>query len=86
MFAINSQYACLTNSEQWIALSYRLGIEGFFVAVRGGVDDLSGPRLFFTNKAEKFACTVLDLKPRRLALKLEAFVITGLGNVFNILS
>ncbi|KIM61913.1 hypothetical protein SCLCIDRAFT_120782, partial [Scleroderma citrinum Foug A] len=65
--------------EQWIALSYRLGIEGFFIAVRGGVDDLSGPRLFFTNKAEKFACAVLDLEPRRLALKLEAFVITGLA-------
>lgn len=86
MFAINSQYVCLTNSEQWIALSYHLGIEGIFIAVRGGVDDLSGPRLFFTNKAEKFARAVLDLEPHRLALKLEAFVITRLGNLFNIWS
>ena len=86
MFAINFQYVHLTNSEQWIALSYHLGIKGFFIAVRGGVDDLSGPRLFFTNKAEKFACAVLDLEPHCLALKLEAFVITGLGNLFNILS
>jgi len=65
---------------------HRLGIEGFYVAVRGGVEDLSGPRLFFTEKAEKFTHAVLDLEPRRMALKLEAFVVSGLGKIFNILS
>ncbi|KAG2115681.1 hypothetical protein BD769DRAFT_1673025 [Suillus cothurnatus] len=43
--------------------------EGFYVSVRGGIEDLSGPKLFFSEKAEKF----------HLALKLEAFAVSGLA-------
>ncbi|KAG2138320.1 hypothetical protein DEU56DRAFT_696887, partial [Suillus clintonianus] len=31
--------------QEWTALCSRLGIEGFYIAVRGGVEDLSGPKL-----------------------------------------
>ncbi|KAG2063885.1 hypothetical protein BDR04DRAFT_977783, partial [Suillus decipiens] len=62
----------------WMALCSRLGIEGFYIAVRGGVKDLSRPKLFFSEKAEKFAHAVLDLEPWHLALKLKAFVVSGL--------
>ncbi|KAG2117735.1 hypothetical protein DEU56DRAFT_747903 [Suillus clintonianus] len=65
--------------QEWTALCPQLGIEGFYIAVRGGVEDLSGPKLFFSEKAEKFARAILDSEPRRLALKLEAFVVSGLG-------
>ncbi|KAG1785113.1 uncharacterized protein HD556DRAFT_1451008 [Suillus plorans] len=34
---------------------------------------------FFSEKAEKFVRAVLDLEPRRLALKLEAFAVSGLA-------
>ncbi|KAG2752738.1 hypothetical protein P692DRAFT_20723451, partial [Suillus brevipes Sb2] len=64
--------------QEWTGLCSRLGIEGFYVAVRGSIEDLSGPKLFFSEKAEKFVRAVLDLEPRSLALKLEAFVISGL--------
>ncbi|KAG1729224.1 uncharacterized protein EDB91DRAFT_1253143 [Suillus paluster] len=47
------------------------------VAVRGGIEDLSGPKLFFLEKAEKFVHAVLDLEPQCLALKLKTFVISG---------
>ncbi|KAG1802337.1 hypothetical protein EV424DRAFT_1545265 [Suillus variegatus] len=63
--------------QEWMALCSRLGIEGFYIAVRGGVEDLSGPKLFFSEKAEKFTHAVLDLEPQRLALKL-TFVVSGL--------
>ncbi|KAG1795507.1 uncharacterized protein BJ212DRAFT_1306588 [Suillus subaureus] len=53
--------------QEWTALS-----------VQGGIEDLSGPKLFFSEKAEKFARAVLDLEPQHLALKLEAFVVLGL--------
>ncbi|KAG2107567.1 hypothetical protein BD769DRAFT_1366215, partial [Suillus cothurnatus] len=64
--------------QEWTALCSQLGIEGFYIAVQGGIKDLSGPKLFFSEKAEKFAHAVLDLEPRCLALKLEAFVVSGL--------
>ncbi|KAG2743398.1 hypothetical protein P692DRAFT_20850504 [Suillus brevipes Sb2] len=64
--------------QEWMALCSRFGIEGFYIAIRGSVEDLSGPKLFFSEKAEKFACTILDSDPWRLALKLEAFVVSGL--------
>ncbi|KAG2354144.1 hypothetical protein BDR07DRAFT_1261595, partial [Suillus spraguei] len=30
---------------QWTAICSHLGVEGFYVAVRGGIEDLSGPKL-----------------------------------------
>ena len=56
-----------------------LGIEGFYIAVHGGVKDLSAPKLFFSLKGEKFFHAVLDIEPCHLALKFESFVISGLG-------
>ena len=61
-----------------------LGIEGFYIAVRGGVEDLSAPKIFFSPKGDKFVRSVLDLEPRRLALKFESFVVSGLGNYFKV--
>jgi len=66
----------------WTSLCSHLGIEGFYVAVRGGVEDLSPPKLFFSKKAEKFVHAVLDLELRHMVLKLESFVVSGLGNLF----
>ncbi|KAG1893068.1 uncharacterized protein F5891DRAFT_986208 [Suillus fuscotomentosus] len=53
----------------------------FYIAVRGGIKDLSEPRFFFSGKAEKFVCAVLELEPRHLALKLKAFAIPGLDEL-----
>jgi len=61
-----------------------LRIEGFYIAVRGGVEDLSTPKIFFLPKGDKFVRSVLDLDPRQLALKFESFVVSGLGNYFKI--
>ncbi|KAG1724126.1 hypothetical protein EDB19DRAFT_1834293 [Suillus lakei] len=76
----NTTMSFAAMDQEWTALCSRLGIEGFYIAVRGGIEDLSGPKLFFSEKAEKFVCAVLDLEPRCLALKLEAFVISGLDS------
>ncbi|KAG1833221.1 hypothetical protein DFJ58DRAFT_719457 [Suillus subalutaceus] len=53
--------------SQWMALHARTGLEGFYVAVCGRIEDLAEPKVFFTEKSQKF---VLDL---------EAFIITKLG-------
>ncbi|KAG1866736.1 hypothetical protein F4604DRAFT_1682807 [Suillus subluteus] len=50
---------------QWTAICSHLGVEGFYVAV--------------CEKAEKFVQTILDLEPQHLALKMEAFVVSGLA-------
>jgi hypothetical protein len=51
------------------------------MAVRGSVEDYSEPKLFFTEKAENFVRTVLDIEPRRLALRLESWVVSGIGTL-----
>lgn len=68
-----------------MALCARTGIEGFYVGVRGNIEDLSEPKIFFTQKAEKFVKEVLHVEPRHLGLKLEAFVVSGLGKFLNLL-
>lgn len=62
-----------------MALCARMGIEGFYVAVRGSIEDLSEPKVFFTQKAEKFAKDILNVEPCHLGLKLESFIVSGLG-------
>lgn len=62
-----------------MALCARTGTEGFYVAVRGGIEDLSEPKIFSTQKAEKFIKDILHMEPRHLGLKLESYVISGLG-------
>ncbi|KAG1863676.1 hypothetical protein F4604DRAFT_1929077 [Suillus subluteus] len=44
---------------QWMALCARTGAEGFYVAVRSNIEDLSEPKMFFTEKAKKFVKEVL---------------------------
>jgi hypothetical protein len=65
-----------------MALHARTGMEGFYVAVRGGIEDLVEPKIFFTEKSQKFVQDVLGIEPQHLGLKLEAFVISKLGMSF----
>ncbi|KAG2113392.1 Alpha/Beta hydrolase protein [Suillus discolor] len=64
---------------KWMALCAHMGIEGFYVAVRGSIEDLSEPKVFFTQKAEKFAKDILNVEPHHLGLKLESFIVSGLN-------
>ena len=48
------------------------------------MEDLSAPKIFFSPKGDKFVRSVLDLEPRRLALKFKSFVVSGLGNYFKV--
>ncbi|KAG1731305.1 hypothetical protein EDD22DRAFT_788494, partial [Suillus occidentalis] len=63
---------------RWMALHARTGMEGFYVAIRGGIEDLVEPKIFFTEKSQKFVQDVLGIEPQHLGLKLEAFVISKL--------
>ncbi|KAF8129930.1 hypothetical protein EV363DRAFT_1076588, partial [Boletus edulis] len=67
---------CSNSGTQWTALCAKTGMEGFFIAVRGTVEDHAEPKVFFTEKAEKFVRSVLDVEPRRLALRLESWVVS----------
>ncbi|KAI6021253.1 hypothetical protein EDC04DRAFT_2901318 [Pisolithus marmoratus] len=40
--------------QQWMGLCVETGLEGFYIAVHGTVKDLLEPKVFFTEKAEKF--------------------------------
>ncbi|KAG6379621.1 hypothetical protein JVT61DRAFT_10134 [Boletus reticuloceps] len=70
--------AFATMDHEWTSLCTKTGIEGFYIAVRGSIDDLSAPRFFFSIKAEKFVKTVLNVDPARLALRFESWVVSGL--------
>jgi hypothetical protein len=72
-------FLMLTGNSQWMALCTKTGMEGFFIAVRGTVEDHAEPKVFFTEKADKFVRTVLDVKSRCLALRLESWVVSGIG-------
>jgi len=54
-------------------------MQGFYVAVRGRIEDLSEPKMFFTEKAQKFVSNVLGVEPQHLGLKLEAFIVSKPG-------
>ncbi|KIM53767.1 hypothetical protein SCLCIDRAFT_31638 [Scleroderma citrinum Foug A] len=69
-----------TMDKEWTSLCSSLGIEGFYIAVCGGVEDLSAPKIFCSLKGDKFVCLVLDLEPCHLALKFESFVVSGLAD------
>lgn len=68
---------------QWTSICTTTGMEGFYIAVRGTVEDHAEPKIFFSPKAEKFIRAVLDVEPRRLALRLESWVVSGIGKSFN---
>ena len=57
----------------------RTGIEGFYMAVRESVEDYHEPKLFFSDKALRFVKDVLEIEPQQLALKFEAWCVSGLG-------
>ncbi|KAH7904481.1 hypothetical protein BJ138DRAFT_1019106, partial [Hygrophoropsis aurantiaca] len=38
--------------QEWTSLCSRLGMEGFYIAVRGSIEDYSEPKIFFSEKAE----------------------------------
>lgn len=61
-----------------MALCAHTGTEGFYVAVCSSIQDLSEPKLFFTEKAEMFVKEVLDVEPCHLSLKLESYIVSGL--------
>ncbi|KAG0703206.1 hypothetical protein DFH29DRAFT_981989 [Suillus ampliporus] len=65
--------------HQWTALHACTGLEGFYVAVRGRIEDLAELKIFFTEKSQKFVRDILGIEPQHLRLKLEAFVISKLG-------
>ena len=44
------------------------GIEGFYIAVRGSVEDYNEPKPFFLDKAFRFVKDVLEIEPQQLAL------------------
>jgi len=64
---------------QWTSLCQRTGIQGFYVAMRGSIEDFNELKVFFSDVAMKFVRDVLNIEPRLLALKLEAWSTTGLG-------
>jgi hypothetical protein len=67
---------------QWTALMRRTGVQGFYVAVRGSVEEYHEPKVFFSEKALKFVKDVIGLEPKQLALKLEGWCVSGLGKKY----
>ena len=59
----------------------RTGVKGFYVAVRGSVEDYHKLKLFFSDKALWFVKDILDIKPQQLALKFEAWCVSRLGKI-----
>lgn len=64
---------------QWSSLCTKTGMEDFFIAVQGTIEDHTEPKVFFTEKVEKFVCIVLNVEPQWLALRLESWVVSGIG-------
>jgi hypothetical protein len=60
----------------------RTGVQGFYVAVRGSVEEYHEPKVFFSEKALKFVKDVVGLEPKQLALKLEGWCVSGLGKKY----
>lgn len=50
------------------------------MAVRGSIDDYSGPKSYFSESAATFFKTVLRLDPDHVSLQFEAWVTAGLDN------
>ena len=49
---------------QWSSLCTKTGMEDFFIAVQGTIEDHTEPKVFFTEKVEKFVCIVLNVEPQ----------------------
>ncbi|KAG1859689.1 hypothetical protein F4604DRAFT_1534689, partial [Suillus subluteus] len=75
---VNTSFSSMDREVRRVALLL-LFTEGFYIAVHGGIKDLSEPKIFFTQKAEKFIKDILHMEPQHLGLKLESYIISGLG-------
>lgn len=64
---------------QWAAICSHTGVEGFYVVVRGCVEDNNEPKIFFSDKALRFIKEVLETDPQQLMLKLKAWCVSRLG-------
>lgn len=62
----------------------RCEMQGFYVAVRGNIEHHNQAKVFSTDKASRFLTQILGVDPRRLALKLESYVISDLSGVGSI--
>ncbi|KAI5997728.1 hypothetical protein EDC04DRAFT_2612524 [Pisolithus marmoratus] len=76
--------SAFSKMDQQVSLCVETGLEGFYVAVHGAVEDLSEPKVFFMEKAEKFVHNVLGIKLHHLALHLESWVISGIDYILTI--
>jgi hypothetical protein len=54
-------------------------VQGFYVAVHGDIEDYHEPKVFCSDKAINFFKEVLNTDPRQLAVKLEAWAVSGIG-------
>ncbi|KAG2056158.1 hypothetical protein BDR06DRAFT_880609, partial [Suillus hirtellus] len=61
------------------SLCAHINMQGFSIAVCGGIEDFSEPKIFFTKKAQKFVLSVIRVEPQHLGLKLEVFVVGKLN-------
>ena len=57
----------------------RTGVQGFYIAVRSSIEDYNEPKVYFSDKAISFVKNVLKMEPQHLALKLESWVVSGIG-------
>jgi hypothetical protein len=55
------------------------GIQGFYVAVRQDVEHYHEPKVFATEAGARFMKEILGITQQELVLKLESWVISGLG-------
>jgi len=57
------------------------GVQGFYIAVRGSVEDYNEPKVYFSDKAVSFVKNVLKMEPQHLALRLESWAVSGIGEI-----
>ena len=55
------------------------GVKGFYIAVRGSVEDYHELKLYFSDKTLQFVKDMLGLDPQQLSLKFEAWCVSRLG-------
>lgn len=60
-------------------MTYRTSVEGFYIAVRSGVEDHHEPKVFLSSRVSQFFKEVLKITPEHLALQLESWIIADLG-------
>ncbi len=53
-------------------------MQGMFLAVRSGVDEIHEPKIFMTAGAESFVREVLGQEPRNLVLRLESWSVSNM--------